>query len=164
MITYGKHSTYGVDTDGHPVVEIGNYTRIATGTTFYGNINYPSTNNPKLVCNYAFAQHEGFNFPDQDGKGKTIVGNDVFIGYGCSILSGVTIGNGAIIGMKTIVSKDVPAYSVVVGSPMVIKKYRFLQTQINALERIAWWNWSEELIKERLNDFLDVDIFIQKYG
>ena len=165
MITYGEHCTLGVDEDCKPIVTIGNYTRIAKGTTFYGVIDYPSIRNPNVVCNYAFSQHEGLNsFPDMTSDGEIHVGNDVWIGYNCAILSGVTIGDGAIIGMRTVVSKDIPNYAVVVGSPMVIKRYRFNQDIIDKLEKIQWWLWSEKLIKERIKDFLDVNKFVEVYG
>lgn len=165
MFTIGKHSTGcdgGVDS---PIVTIGNYTRIAHTTIFYGRSNYPSINHPLLVCNYDFPEHDHIgNFEGMGSKGPITVGNDVWIGYDCAILSGVTIGDGAIIGMRTVVSKDVPPYGVAVGSPMVIKKYRFSPEIIEKLEKIKWWDWPDELVKERINDFLDVNKFVEKYG
>jgi acetyltransferase-like isoleucine patch superfamily enzyme len=164
MFTYGEHCTTGLDGNNNPEVTIGNFTRIGKGTIFYGNSDYPSVNHPELVCNYAFAQHEGIqSFPDMGSKGPIKVGNDVWIGNDCQILSGVTIGDGSIIGVSTVVSKSIPPYAVAVGSPIVIKRFRFPQETIDKLLKIKWWNWSIEQIRERITDFLDVNKFVEKY-
>jgi len=164
MITYGEHSTSGRNEDGNPEGSVGKYTRIGKGTTFWGNINYPSINHPNLVCNYAFGNHEGVkSFPDMGDKGPIKVGNDVWIGDNCDILSGVTIGDGAIIGLGAIVSKDIPPYAIAVGSPIVVKKYRFSPEIIEKLLRIKWWDWKHEIVLKRIDDFLDVTKFVEKY-
>lgn len=165
MVTYGRHTTTGVKEQIHPNVTVGNFTLIGHDTTFWGTVNYPSINHPEAVANCSFNNHLGTQgYYDMGDKGPIQIGNDVWIGDGCDILSGVTIGNGAIIGLKTVVSKDVPAYAVVVGHPMVIKKYRFAPSVIERLEKIAWWEWSDREIIERVKDFLDVKHFIEKYG
>lgn len=82
------------------------------------------------------------------GKGDVIIGNDVWIGQGVTIMSGVTIGDGAVIGAKTVVTKDVPPYSLCVGNPGVIKKYRFTEEQREQLLKIKWWTWEDEKINE----------------
>ncbi|MGV2442242.1 CatB-related O-acetyltransferase, partial [Bacillus atrophaeus] len=76
-----------------------------------------------------------------------VVGNDVWIGYQSCILSGVTIGNGAIIGAKSVVTKDVPPYSIVAGNPAKFIRYRFPQEIIDKLENLAWWDWDISVIK-----------------
>lgn len=73
-------------------------------------------------------------------KGDINIGNDVWIGVGVTILSGVTIGNGSVIGARSVVSKDVPAYSIVVGNPGQVIKSRFSPEVIELLESIAYWN------------------------
>ncbi len=77
-------------------------------------------------------------------KGNIIIENDVWIARGARIMSGVTIGNGAVIGADALVTKDVPAYSIVGGNPAQIIKYRFKRRTIRRLLEIEWWNWSDE--------------------
>jgi len=84
-------------------------------------------------------------------KGDVYVGNDVWIGYGATILSGTRIDDGAIIGARAVVSHDVSPYSVVVGNPAKPVKKRFSDDQITELLRIKWWNWSIEKIRMNLH-------------
>ena len=85
------------------------------------------------------------------------IGHDTWIGHGAIIQPGVTVGDGAIVGSGAIVTKDVPPYAIVVGVPAKVIKYRFSEETIAALQRISWWDWSYETIKERMDDF-HVDI------
>jgi virginiamycin A acetyltransferase len=89
-------------------------------------------------------------------NGKIVVGNDVWIGARAQILSGVRVGDGAVIGAGSIVTKDVPPYAVVGGNPAKIIKYRFDQKKIDELIELAWWNWSIEKIKENYQFLLSV--------
>ncbi|WP_026195471.1 CatB-related O-acetyltransferase [Mariprofundus ferrooxydans] len=80
-------------------------------------------------------------------KGGIVIGNDVWIGYGATILSGVTIGNGAVVGAKAVIAKDIPPYSIVVGNPARVIKRRFDDDTIKQLNQLAWWDWPIEKIK-----------------
>lgn len=97
-------------------------------------------------------------------KGDIIIGNDVWIGAKSTIMSGVKIGDGAIIGSTATVTKDVPPYAIVVGNPAKVVKYRFTENKIESLTKIAWWNWSEDKIKkEAMNLWSDnIDEFISR--
>ncbi|MBW6474229.1 MAG: CatB-related O-acetyltransferase [Anaerolineaceae bacterium] len=99
-------------------------------------------------------------------KGNVIIGNDVWIGQNVIILSGVTIGNGAVIGAASLVTKDIPAYSIAAGNPAKIIKYRFTRQQIDELEKICWWNWPHDNVIEALPLLLssNIDSFINSYG
>ncbi|MBU2706650.1 Vat family streptogramin A O-acetyltransferase [Zooshikella marina] len=91
-------------------------------------------------------------------KGDTIIGNDVWIGYDSTIMPGVTIGNGAIIASKSVVTKNVPDYCIVGGNPAQIVKYRFDQTTIDQLLKIAWWNWPADKITQYLTSIVDCNL------
>jgi len=80
-------------------------------------------------------------------KGDINIENDVWIGVKSTILSGVTIHNGAVIATGAVVNKDVPPYAVVAGNPGRIVKFRFEHSQIKELLDIKWWDWSEEKIR-----------------
>jgi acetyltransferase-like isoleucine patch superfamily enzyme len=94
--------------------------------------------------------------------GDTIVGSDVWTCENCLILSGVTIGDGAIVAAGAVVTKDVPPYAIVGGNPAKLIRYRFDEDQIQALLEIRWWDWPEEKIREAvpLLASRDVDRFI----
>lgn len=85
-----------------------------------------------------------------DNKGDIVIGNDVWIGYEAIILSGVNIGDGAIIGARAVVTKDVPPYTVVGGIPAKEIKKRFDAETIDKLQQIQWWDWSFEKIQQIL--------------
>ncbi|WP_308462078.1 CatB-related O-acetyltransferase [Mesorhizobium sp. INR15] len=100
---------------------------------------------------------------DLSSKGPIRIGNDVWIGRRAIILSGVTIGDGAVIGAGAVVSKDVPPYAVVVGNPAALVRYRFNSGQIASLLEIRWWDWEDDLIKTDPSFFLPIDEFIAKH-
>jgi acetyltransferase-like isoleucine patch superfamily enzyme len=79
-------------------------------------------------------------------KGNVIIGNDVWIGREALILSGVTIGDGAVIGAKALVTKDVMPYSIVAGNPAKHIRYRFDADIVAKLTELKWWNWSDSII------------------
>ena len=85
-----------------------------------------------------------------DNKGDIVIGNDVWIGFEAVILSGVTIGDGAIIGTRAVVTNDVPSYTIVGGVPAKPIRKRFLDNVISELLKLQWWNWSENRIKKNL--------------
>jgi acetyltransferase-like isoleucine patch superfamily enzyme len=98
-------------------------------------------------------------------KGDITVGNDVWIGTGATILSGVTIGDGAVVGAGSVVASDIPPYGIVVGNPARLIRTRFSEAQIAALLRIAWWQWPDDVIEERVPALCnpDVDGFIERF-
>ena len=91
------------------------------------------------------------------------IGNDVFIGANVTILDGVSIGNGAVIGAGAVVSKDIPPYAVAVGVPIRIIKFRFDDITIAKLEKIRWWDWEDEKLREVERNFYKVKDFSDKY-
>jgi len=92
------------------------------------------------------------------GRGDVIIGHDVWIGFGATILSGVTLGNGAVIGAHSLVTKDVPAYTIAAGNPAKAVRKRFSDETIQILERLAWWNWSDADLDRAMSLLLSADI------
>ena len=93
---------------------------------------------------------------------KTVIGHDVWIGHRALILSGARVGHGAVIGAGSVVHGKVPPYAVVSGNPAEVLFYRFPPDVVRGLLKIAWWNWSDDQILERLallygpvRDFID---------
>ncbi|OUP55592.1 CatB-related O-acetyltransferase [Butyricicoccus pullicaecorum] len=86
-----------------------------------------------------------------DHKGDIVIGNDVWIGYEAVILAGVTIGDGAIIGTRAVVTKDVPPYTIVGGVPAKPIRKRFPDDTIASLLALRWWDWPEERIAAHLD-------------
>jgi acetyltransferase-like isoleucine patch superfamily enzyme len=90
-------------------------------------------------------------------KGPTTVGHDVWFGARCIVLSGVTIGNGAVVGAGSVVTRDIPPYAIAVGNPARVIRYRFSPEVIERLQSSQWWNWSDDLIRERVALLTTVD-------
>ena len=93
-----------------------------------------------------------------DNKGDTVVGNDVWIGYEAVILSGVHIGDGAIIGARAVVTKDVPPYTIVGGVPAGIIRKRHDEATIARLQHARWWDWPFERIRRALPAIMSGDV------
>jgi virginiamycin A acetyltransferase len=91
-------------------------------------------------------------------KGDTVIGNDVWIGYDALVLPGVTIGDGAIISARSVVTKEVPPYAIVGGNPARLIRQRFPEPVVQALREIAWWNWDAEKVSRNLELIVGGDV------
>jgi len=91
-------------------------------------------------------------------KGDVTIGNDVWLGAGCVILSGVTIGHGAVIGCRSVVGRDVPAYAIVAGNPATVMRMRFDGARIDKLLESAWWDWPRPKVGRNIDLLLSTDI------
>jgi virginiamycin A acetyltransferase len=99
-------------------------------------------------------------------KGDVVIGSDVWIGQEAMVLSGVTIGDGAAVAARSVVTKDVEPYSIVAGNPARHIRFRFSEPTIRSLLSIAWWKWPPEQVRAArpLLQSADVDGFIAKYS
>jgi acetyltransferase-like isoleucine patch superfamily enzyme len=164
----------GEGTYGDPVVlawnegttlRIGRYCSIAKGVT----IALGGEHRLDWVTTYPFsaiAPEAAAIAGHPRSKGDVVIGNDVWIGREALILSGVTIGNGAVIGARSVVARDVAPYSIVAGNPGRAVRSRFDERTIEQLEAIRWWDWPREKITEALPLLLSprLDAFLEKYG
>lgn len=154
--TYGKPKIYADPSS----FKLGKFCSIADGVTIYAG----GEHNYNWVSSYNFSARFDCKVCT-DSKGDVFIGNDVWIGDGSLILSGVNIGNGAVIAAHSVVTKDVNPYEIVGGNPARHIKYRFDQTQINSLLKIKWWDWDIKEIETNFELILNEDInnFINKF-
>lgn len=117
--------------------------------------------------NLTFVKKQVFEemlYADKERKYSVIIGNDVWIGTGAIIKGGVTIGNGAVILANATVTKDVPPYSIVAGTPAQILKTRVDQETADFLEDFKWWDKPVEWLKENVGWFSDINKFKEKFS
>jgi len=108
---------------------------------------------------YCYADKKYFNY-----EVATEVGNDVWIGANALIKAGIKIGDGAVIGAGSVVTKDIEPYAVVAGVPAKLLYYRFSEPEVKFLLNFKWWEKSEDWLKENWKDMLDIKKFIEKYS
>ncbi|HEY1040735.1 MAG TPA: CatB-related O-acetyltransferase, partial [Bacteroidia bacterium] len=111
-----------------------------------------------------YAKRRGWvkeNLYDETKVGHTEIGNDVLISANVTILAGVKIGNGAVIGAGSFINKDVPPYAIVAGTPAKLIRYRFSEEVITKLEQLQWWNFSKEKLLRYKEFFADPAAFIK---
>ena len=143
-------------------LKIGKFCSIACGAKFL----FTSGNHSlKSLSDYAFPIFfdewglDAKNIRDAwDNKGDTVIGNDVWIGYEADIKSGETVGDGAIIGTRAVVTKDVPPYTIVGGVPAKPIRRRFDDATVDKLETLRWWDWDHEKIKRNIPAIQSGDI------
>lgn len=140
----------------HDKIVIGKYCSIACGVKFICPVACHKTD---VTSTYPFAlSHNHWDLgmeyvtPEKivNLKGPTIVGNDVWLGYESIIMPGVTIGDGAVVGTRSIVTKDVEPYTVVAGSPAKPIRKRFDDKTIERLEELKWWDLPDEIVAKFL--------------
>ena len=146
---FESHVTHLYEWNGDKLI-IGKFCQIAAGVEFVMN---GANHQMNAVSTFPFYTLEGWNMKppascDLPLKGDTVIGNDVWIGQNATIMPGVHIGDGAIIGANSTVANDVAPYSVVAGNPARLIRKRFDDELIELLEKFAWWDKSIEEINE----------------
>lgn len=132
-------------------LKIGKFCSIACGAKFLFTSGNHSMQSLSTYTFPIFYEEWGLDAKDirsaWDNKGDIVIGNDVWIGYEAVILSGVTVGDGAIVGARAVVTKDVPPYTIVAGVSAHPIRKRFDEEVIAKLQALRWWDWDEEKIK-----------------
>ena len=134
---------------------IGKFCSIACGAKFLFNCANHALNSLSTYTFPLFYQEWGLDKENitqaWNNKGDIVLGNDVWIGFEAVILAGVTIGDGAIVGARAVVTKDVPPYTIVGGVPAKPIRKRFSQEVITRLEKLRWWDWPENWIRQNIH-------------
>lgn len=143
-------------------VIIGKFCSIACGAKFLFNSANHTLNS---LSNYPFPiffeewQLDKGNITSAwDNKGDIVIGNDVWIGYEAVVMAGVHIGDGAIIASRAVVTKDVPPYTIVGGTPAKKIRMRFDEDTIAQLQELKWWDWSTDEIAHYLPHIMNGDM------
>jgi acetyltransferase-like isoleucine patch superfamily enzyme len=158
--TYGVPEIFTHMYDG-TCLHIGNYSSVAPIVLLGGG--HP----PNRVTTYPLRIWMGMEGAGEDGfpatSKDTVIGSDAYVGWRSFLLSGVTIGDGAIVGAGALVTKDVPPYAIVGGNPARVIRYRFSEEQIEAMLELRWWDWPEQEIRDAVPLLAgdDVDAFIE---
>lgn len=146
----------------HDRLIIGKFCSIACGAKFIFNC---ANHTLKSLSTYTFPLFfEEWDLSKSDvvsawdNKGDIVIGNDVWIGYDAIIMAGVTIGDGAIIGTRAVVTKDVEPYSIVGGVPAKEIRKRFSTDIIARLQELQWWNWDADIIRNSIKAIQDGDL------
>lgn len=139
------------------IVIMGKFCSIACGAKFIFNSANHTLNS---LSTYPFPLFiREMNVTDSwDNKGDIVIGNDVWIGFEAVIMPGVKIGDGAIIGTRSLVTKDVPPYGIVGGVPARLIRKRFEESVIEKLQQLQWWDWEPEIIIKNIDAIQRGDI------
>ncbi len=170
-VTFGTGTYHAGDlrvvcyTPGESAV-VGRYCSIAPGVQIFCG----GAHRQSLVSTWPFdPKLRGTNDADsrtyKHATRPTVIGNDVWLATGAVIMTGVHVGDGAVIGPYAVVFDDVPPYAVVRGNPGQVIRYRFDPDVIESLLDVAWWNWEESHIRAAIEDFYGpVHAFLRKYA
>jgi virginiamycin A acetyltransferase len=133
-------------------LSIGRFCSIASGVRFLMNgSNHPDRGSTFPFWAFGRGWHER---TEPTFRGPIVIGNDVWLALECCILPNVTIGDGAIVGARAVVTKDVPAYSVVVGNPARVIRMRYDEATIAKLEAVRWWDWPADRVTRNLPELV----------
>jgi phosphonate metabolism protein (transferase hexapeptide repeat family) len=113
---------------------------------------------------YGMSEQDDADFFRWRRRQRVVIGHDTWIGHGAVIMPGVRIGNGAVVGSNSVVTKDVPPYTIVAGVAAKVIRQRFPRAIAEAIEATAWWDWDHDTLTERLADFRDMRTFLAKYA
>lgn len=141
---------------------IASHARINPGNHPMGRVSQHHFTYRRLKYGFGPADEDGFF--DWRRSAACTIGNDVWIGHGATVLPGVNISSGAVVGAGAVVTKDVNPFEIVAGVPAKVIRKRFPGDVIEKLLRIEWWEWDRPTLEERFGDFTDLNKFLEKYS
>jgi acetyltransferase-like isoleucine patch superfamily enzyme len=162
ITSIGRHSYVTADALIATKVSIGNFSNIAPAVHMLPRIQHPCMANPLLVSSCSGRAIPGSPRPYAE-EGISI-GHDVWVGQNAVLMGHITVGHGAIVGAFAVVAKDIPPYAIVVGNPARILRYRFDPETVEALLTVRWWDWPDEVLRERQGAMQDVRVLVQRYA
>lgn len=146
----------------HDRLVIGRFCSIACGAKFLFNSANHTLHSLSTYPFPIFFEEWGLQAADVasawDNRGDIVIGNDVWIGYEAVVMAGVTVGDGAVIGTRAVVTKDVPPYTIVGGVPARPIRRRFSEDVIAELLALKWWDWPVERIAQNLDAIRTGDV------
>jgi virginiamycin A acetyltransferase len=155
---FEQNVLYHFDFIGDRLV-IGKFCSIGAGTKFIMNGgNHPTTwltTYPFPIFGHGWEAAMPASWPT---KGDTSVGNDVWFGHDALVMPGISIGDGAIVATRTVVTRDVPPYAIVGGNPATVLRYRFDEATIARLLAVRWWDWEVEKITRNVRAICGSDV------
>ena len=133
-------------------IEIGKFCSLAQDVVIFGGGEHITTRATTFPFKWLSADaNPDERYADAATKGVTVIGHDVWIGYRAIVLSGVKIGNGAVIGAGSVVTKDIPDYAIAAGNPARVIRDRFQPETIQRLLKLRWWDWDVSAIFANLD-------------
>lgn len=160
----GKYSYGGLAAYNPRVESVGAFCSFASGVTAVWNHPLNMVTQHDFIYESTICREiDNQRYTMADFNKKFIIGNDVWLGANVILTNGVRIGNGVRAAAGSVITKDVPDYAIVAGVPAKIIRFRFTEEQIEKLNKIRWWDWPIEKIRECYDDFLDIDVFLEKH-
>lgn len=155
--SYIGNNSFVIDTD------IGNFTSISTDC-YIGGTSHPTdwVSTSPVFHKWGNIMKKNFSYHEFEIFKKTVIGNDVWIGNRVMIKAGVKIADGAVVGMGSIVTKDIGPYEIWAGNPAKFIRKRFDDETINELLNTEWWNWDDEKIAEHADKMNNIENFLRK--
>lgn len=149
---------------GQEKVKIGKYCSIATQVKIMAGGNHRIDTVSTYPFDTMLMEGKSGGERSYEEGGGIEIGSDVWLGFGAQVMGKVKIGDGAVVAAGSVVMTDVPPYAVVVGNPARVMKFRFTEGAVTRLLEIKWWDWKDEEVRARVDDFyLPIADFVKKY-
>lgn len=160
----GRYSYGPLAVPNFKVANVGSFCSFAEGCDAVWNHQLTMvTNHDFIYENVICKEINNQKYCHADFNKQFHIGNDVWLGRNVILTNGCTIGNGVRVAAGAVVTRDLPDYCIAAGVPARIIGYRFNKEQIEKLNKIAWWDWDIEKIKECYDDFVDINVFLEKH-